>query len=247
METALYILPAMVTGLIIGWLIAKNRFAATAQAIKEEAQQQYTALEKELVTLQVSGESKLQAANNELANRHNDFNTLKNDFASVNAALDHCRQQYPSTKAGYDTTSQNLAEKNNDFLRTRAKLEALQQEQSGLQQELATTRAANQALEEKLQTQKSEIEEVGKKFNIEFENIANKILETKTGTFTELNKANMKSLLEPLGENIQEFKKQVQEAYGKESKERFSLQNEVKSLMQLNHQLSKEAPVLDHG
>ncbi len=51
----------------------------------------------------------------------------------------------------------------------------------------------------------------------------------------------MKNLLEPLGQNIREFKQQVQDAYGKESNERFSLQNEVKNLLLLNQQLSKEA------
>jgi DNA recombination protein RmuC len=35
------------------------------------------------------------------------------------------------------------------------------------------------ALNEKLETQKKEIEELAKKFNTEFENIANKILEEK--------------------------------------------------------------------
>ena len=93
----------------------------------------------------------------------------------------------------------------------------------------------------KLETQKNQMEELGKKFNIEFENIANKILETKTQKFTELNKINLKDILDPLGKNIEEFKKTVNETYDKESKERFSLGERVKELSQLNQVISEEA------
>ena len=106
---------------------------------------------------------------------------------------------------------------------------------------MATAKAQNNALVEKLQTQKEEIEALGKKFNIEFENIANKILETKSERFTELNKTNMSAILEPLGKNIDEFKKTVNDTYDKESKERFSLGEKVKELALLNQQISEEA------
>ncbi|MBL0049706.1 MAG: DNA recombination protein RmuC [Bacteroidetes bacterium] len=85
------------------------------------------------------------------------------------------------------------------------------------------------------------MEALGKKFNTEFENIANKILETKTEKFTELNKTNLTSILEPLGKNITEFKTKVEEVYDKESKERFSLGEKVKELALLNKVISEEA------
>src|SRR5690606_9091114 len=155
--------------------------------------------------------------------------------------LDDYRQQLASVKAVYDTTRMNLIEKNNEYLRTKNQHEQLQQECVQLQQQLTTAKAENNVLKEKLEIQKNEIEALNKKFQTEFENIANKILETKVSTFTELNKENLKNILEPLGENIKEFKKQVQDTYGKESNERYSLKNEIKNLMLLNQQLSKEA------
>lgn len=86
---------------------------------------------------------------------------------------------------------------------------------------MATAQADNNSLEEKLQSQLQQIEELNKKFTTEFENIANKILETKTQKFTDLNKENLKVILDPLGKNIDEFKKQVDEVYKAESNERF--------------------------
>lgn len=241
MEIIIYLLAGIIAGSLIGWLWGKSQVTAGIQAVKDEALTRQSALEKELVSLQASSSARLEAANHTLTARDQDITVLRRDLASVSAELDHARQQFASVKAAYDTARQHLIEKNNDLLRARTETEQLRIEQAALQQQLATANANRNALTEKLQTQKEEIETLGKKFNTEFENIANKILETKTGTFTELNKTNMKNILEPLGEHIREFKKQVQETYGKESNERFSLQNEVKSLLQLNQQLSQEA------
>jgi DNA recombination protein RmuC len=107
--------------------------------------------------------------------------------------------------------------------------------------QVAELKASNEMLLEKLQTQKTDMEEMGKKFNQEFESIANKILETKTEKFTEVNQKNLKSILEPLGQNITAFKTKVEEVYDKESKERFSLGEKVRELAALNKVISEEA------
>ncbi len=107
--------------------------------------------------------------------------------------------------------------------------------------QVAELKASNEMLLEKLQTQKTDMEEMGNKFNQEFENIANKILETKTEKFTEVNQKNLKSILEPLGQNITAFKTKVEEVYDKESKERFSLGEKVRELAALNKLISEEA------
>jgi DNA recombination protein RmuC len=75
----------------------------------------------------------------------------------------------------------------------------------------------------------------------QFKNLANGILEINTKTFTEQNKTNLDALLKPLGDKIRDFEKRVVETYDKESKERFSLESEIKNLRQLNTQISQDA------
>lgn len=96
-------------------------------------------------------------------------------------------------------------------------------------------------IQEKLDNQKKELEEIQTKFSIEFKNLANEILEEKTKKFTDQNKTNLDEILKPLNEKIKDFEKRVEETYNKESKERFSLQNEIKRLFELNQQLSSDA------
>jgi len=95
--------------------------------------------------------------------------------------------------------------------------------------------------QEKLNVQKQEVEDLRKKFTVEFENIANKIFEDKSTKFTQLNHDNLSSLLRPLGENIESFKKKVEETYDKESKQRFSLEEKIKDLGNQSNKVSQEA------
>jgi DNA recombination protein RmuC len=138
-------------------------------------------------------------------------------------------------------SSEKVNERNASIQTLSQELKVEKDEHSETKGKLATSRANFEALEEKLQTQKEELDELGKKLRTEFENIANNILETKTEKFTELNKKNIADILEPLGNNLREFKTKVEEVYDKESKERFSLGEKVKELAQLNKVISEEA------
>jgi DNA recombination protein RmuC len=102
-------------------------------------------------------------------------------------------------------------------------------------------KAQNDGLNDKLNTLRKEIDDSRKTFETEFKNMAQTILDEKTQKFTELNKTNMDSILKPLSDNIESFKKKVEETYDKESKERFSLGDRVKELLELNQKISKEA------
>lgn len=75
----------------------------------------------------------------------------------------------------------------------------------------------------------------------QFKVLANEILEDKTRRFTEQNQTNITQLLEPLKVKIAEFQGQVQEVYVQEGKDRSALSEQVKQLMLLNNQLSRDA------
>jgi len=118
---------------------------------------------------------------------------------------------------------------------------ALMEKNQSLHRSLATVTAENRAMIEKLEIQKSEITTLHKQFNLEFEQIANRILEEKSDRFARQNKENINIILKPLEENIDRFRRKVEEVYVTEAKERFSLGEEVKKLRELNDRLSTEA------
>ncbi|MBF6598595.1 MAG: DNA recombination protein RmuC [Fermentimonas sp.] len=102
-------------------------------------------------------------------------------------------------------------------------------------------RIANEKLNESIEARKNEIAGLHRQLNLEFENIASKILDEKSEKFTNLNRVNLDSILRPFGDNIDMFRKKVEEIYMSESRERFSLGLELKNLRDLNDKLSSEA------
>ena len=88
---------------------------------------------------------------------------------------------------------------------------------------------------EKLIEQKAELESLQERFKTEFKNIANEILEDKSKRFTEQNKTNLDEILKPFSEKIKDFEKKVGEAYDKEMRDKISLKEEMKNLLQFPH------------
>jgi DNA recombination protein RmuC len=112
---------------------------------------------------------------------------------------------------------------------------------TALSAQLAESSANNKNLQEKLTSQKQELEELQKRFTKEFENLANRILDEKTTKFTEQNKNNLDIILNPLKEKLKDFEDKVDKSYKAEAAERNSLKGEIKSLIDLNKKVSEEA------
>lgn len=144
------------------------------------------------------------------------------------------------------TTAKAIAEQQaNDFRnqleQTKTQLIKSNEEVLKLNSQVATAQNANENLAQRLAEQKKELEELNQKLKVEFENLANKILEEKSAKFTEQNKNNLDIILNPLKERIQEFEKKVDTAYKTEAAERNSLKGEIKTLFELNQKLNQEA------
>lgn len=75
----------------------------------------------------------------------------------------------------------------------------------------------------------------------EFQNLANSIFDEKTKRFSEQNKANLDLVLNPLRDQLGDFRKKVEDVYVNESKDRQALSEHIKILTQLNQQVSKDA------
>ncbi len=116
-----------------------------------------------------------------------------------------------------------------------------------LNRQLSALSSEYKAMETRIQEQKGELEALQEHFRSEFRNLANDILDEKTRKFTEQNTTRLDEILKPLGERIRDFEKKVDETYDRESKQRFSLEKEIRNLAELNTQISKEASNLTNA
>lgn len=176
------------------------------------------------LTQNISREKEINAQQSDL------LNDLKNEFAKISAEHASLNTQFSEQKEF--NAKQNL------------QIENLLTEKQTLFAKNSELSAINESLQKSLQTQKEEIAKIQEESKLQFENLANKILEEKTEKFTTLNQNNLKTILEPFQERIVELKNRVNEAYEKENKERFSLAEKVKELAELNQQISEDAKKL---
>lgn len=123
----------------------------------------------------------------------------------------------------------------------KAELQAYREENKALNVRLENAKVQFKNQEEKLGEQKEELEKIQKKLTVEFENVANKILEKNSEKFTAANQKNIGEVLNPLKEKIQLFEKKVDDTYKQGLKDQTDLKAELKKLYDLNNRISEEA------
>ena len=155
------------------------------------------------------------------------LNNLKNEMATVSA--------------DYFSLQNQFREQRESAGKQNAQIEFLTTENQKIFARNAEFSAINDSLQQSLKNQRAEIERIQETAKTEFKNLANEILEEKSRKFTESNKENLDQLLKPLGENLETFKKRVNEVYENEARERFSLNSTIKLMMEQTSKVSQEA------
>ena len=110
-----------------------------------------------------------------------------------------------------------------------------------LKSELSAKEERIKILNEKiLETQESK-EETEERLTKEFENLAHKILDLNSEKFKKQNKEQIDTLLNPLSEQIEKFKKKVEDTNEKGVERNAMLMQKINSLESLNNKLSQDA------
>ena len=106
---------------------------------------------------------------------------------------------------------------------------------------------SNISLEESHEKKSEELKQIKNILSLEFKNLANEIFEEKSKKFSSNNKETISTILDPLKERIQNFENKVEKSNQINSEWNGRLQEQIKSLKELNLQMSKEAENLTHA
>lgn len=171
-------------------------------------------------------ESELIKVKNELQYYQDKFNESNIAVSTAAKQSQMYEQQVVELKNRINEREQKSDEQNRTISR-------LSSELSESKAQLADEQKHN---EEKLKL----LEQARNQLSIEFKNIANIIFDEKTKRFSEQNKSNLDLILNPLKEQLGEFRRKVEEVYVNESKDRHALAEHIKILTDLNNQVSRE-------
>ena len=123
---------------------------------------------------------------------------------------------------------------------------AWQQSQARVRAETELAAERRQSAD-KLATLQQTAQEAKTVLSDQFKNLANEILEEKSKRCAEQNQQNLDILLKPLQEKLTDFRKQVDETYQSEARERFALKQEVEKLAGLNLRMTDETRALTNA
>ncbi|MCD6111703.1 MAG: DNA recombination protein RmuC [Bacteroidales bacterium] len=172
----------------------------------------------------ISNQNKIKAFDQKINNLEKDYNQKINELDKEKIVLNERLKNVNSENEKYKT----------ELIKER-------EENQRLNINLAKANSEKLNIQEKLETQKKEIEELQKKFQLEFENIANKILKENSKEFTATNQKNIGEILDPLKDKIKSFEEKIQKTYEKGLKDQVDLKAELKNLHELNTKISQDA------
>ncbi|KAB1229212.1 DNA recombination protein RmuC [Chryseobacterium viscerum] len=197
-----------------------------------------------LNTLSIKTQSDLENSTLKIQELHQNISKEKDLNILQQDLLDDLKNEFSKISAEHSSLTIQFQELKQLNQKQTSQIETHILEKQSIFAKNSELSAKNEGLQKSLDTQKDEIVKIQEESKLQFENLANKILEEKTEKFTTLNQNNLKNILEPFQEKIADLKNKVNEAYEKENKERFSLAEKVKELAELNQQISEDAKKL---
>ncbi len=213
---------SLLFGIFMGWLLGNRKSGVPKVEFELLLKQEAGAQEKIKGLLE---DTKVKQES--LSKGQDEIIKLNRDLAQLQATAPQLERNFAEMKQDRDSlknSTQELAEKLSSIT---VKANSIEIEKQLLSQQLATL--------------KGFVDDVKKQTKMEFENLANQVLDAKTKTFSETTEKSLDVLLKPLKEKIQNFEKAVDEKYSNEAKERHALKSEIEKLITLNDKMAVEA------
>ncbi|OXX69480.1 DNA recombination protein RmuC [Vibrio sp. V19_P1S1T109] len=173
-------------------------------------------------------------------------------------ALQQARQELDELDEERDKAAFELKQSHGKFMAAMEKLryfEVVKQERQQSMEDAHALRELKSQLEAQLREQEARheqqiqssqeklqlLEHAEERLKQQFEQLANQLFEVKTAKVDQQNRQSLEGLLSPLKEQLEGFKKQVNDSFNHEAKERHTLVHELKNLQRLNEQMAQEA------
>ncbi|EIU7049243.1 DNA recombination protein RmuC [Vibrio parahaemolyticus] len=216
---------ATASGVAVGWWV-KQRFITQTQL-----------LEQQLVSEKQLHQQQLEQVKQSLADAQQELDELDNerDKAAFEVRQSHGKLMAAMEKLRYfEAVKQERQQYFDELGQMREQKSRLETQ---LREQQARHEQMNQANAEKLQI----LEQAEVRLKQQFEHLANQLFEEKTAKVDLQNRQSLEGLLSPLKEQLEGFKKQVNDSFSQEAKERHTLVHELKNLQRLNEQMTREA------
>ncbi len=218
---------------VLAGVFIHRRRQAQLRASLDAARQESAVLSERNESLQTRlaelvGEGERAGA--EIERRRNEYQDLEVRFSRLEAELSGARDRRRELE---DERSRLVGDQ-------QALNQVLEQERVRVSELTVILEEERKATREKLEL----LERNRDALKQEFENLANRIFEQKSQRFSEQTRHNLDTLLTPFRDQLGEFRKRVEDVYITDTRDRQALRSEIRSLQELNRQITEEAASL---
>ncbi|MFZ7141981.1 DNA recombination protein RmuC [Avibacterium avium] len=201
-------------------------------------------LEQENVKAQTRAEG-LQTRLNE---RDEKIHYLQQELDEEQARHSNIAEKITSLKEQFGIATAQVHSLQNQLNQSRAELKSKQQDYADLSekstallQQLTELKTSLGEKEKHFAQQQEDFVKTKQQLSVEFQNLANRILEEKSQKFDQTNQASLDALLKPFREQIEGFQKRVNEIHSESLKGNASLESEIKKVLDVGLAMSQEA------
>ncbi len=142
----------------------------------------------------------------------------------------------------------SLRQYHNSCHEMKTRLETTLQTEYSLRESLHAAEKKTQALELKLEKERElsaqkieQFEANRKQLKVEFENLANRILEDKARTFDKTSRTSLEALLKPFREQVEGFQKRVNDVHSESIKGNTKLESEIRKVLEVGLKIGSDA------
>lgn len=251
----------LLSGLLLGWFVARQRAQAVIDAITARAAQasenhqalavrcddlnkalherdqrvQQMQFEQRLV------ESKYADVQTQYGEQGKALKTERAQVESLQAKLSTAHANGSALEASLQNVKQQLQDCREQLSRREADVQTLQQERNKLMQTSAELTTQQEEREASFARELARFDKQKQELSEHFKVLANDVLAANTRALQENSKHSISAVLNPFQQSIDSFKKEVQDIHHRESTQQGELKKELASLKALNQQITTEA------
>lgn len=213
-----------------------NKFEAVQQAKNqlEQSVVKYQTTAENLQLRLLERDEKLNYLQKELDEEQERHKNIADNITAL-------KERFGIASAQAESLEKQLVHSQANVTRKEQENHQLQERLTCLSQELTELKTTLTEKEKNFAEQQQNFEQSKQQLSTEFQNLANRILEEKSRSFSQSNQTALDGLLKPFREQIEGFQKRVNEIHSESLKGNSGLEAEIKKVLEIGLNMSQQA------
>ena len=251
---------ALCTGFLLAWILKPNKTDVDHSLLQQQyeqaitVQQQQSSLIESLRTAEKTALNQAAVFETRYLEQQQELERIRTNYREAQRTISVLEQEQAGNAVKLQSATAQVSRLEQKTEELNLALQASTRENQQAHTSITELHAEVRSRQLELQMQQENMERLEKRIAelnqtqlLEFKTIATRILEDNTQKFTTVNEEKMNAVLNPFKTSIHEFKKQVEETYNQEARERHSLTKEIDKLVKQSVDVSQQAANLTNA